>query len=96
MRKNKLVNNIQNRFCVYVDYTTDGNIIPYYAGKGTHNRLNIYKRNIKHDRIMKKYGINRVILFDNLTEPDAFKKEIEVIASYKLNCYRYPENKKTL
>jgi hypothetical protein len=84
-------------FYVYADYTMEDIQHIFYIGKGNKNRFKSLKRPIKngiskHDAIMKKYGIERKNLFQTENEKEAFNKEIELIAFYKLNMYKHPEN----
>lgn len=69
------------RFYVYVHKrATDGS--PFYYGKGTGKRaftLVDYFRSEHHRRVKEKYGCIVEILFDNLTEDEAKKIEIEQI-----------------
>jgi hypothetical protein len=79
-------------FYIYLDRTLNG--IPFYIGKGDLKRVNDfkpYKRNKHHCNIVNSYGIIREIIFETDVEKDAFDKEIEMIAFYKLNHYKYPD-----
>jgi hypothetical protein len=75
---------------MYVDLTDE--LVPFYAGKGTLNRLKNPQRNEKHRRISEKYGLNRVIVFESDDQFDVLSKEIEVIADAELNAYEHPDN----
>jgi hypothetical protein len=87
-------------FYVYADYTKEKEPHIFYIGKGIEARLkklnrptkNTKNKLSKHDAIIKKYGIERKILFQTENEKEAFNKEIELIAFYKLNMYKHPEN----
>ena len=65
-------------FYVYAHYRLD-TMEPFYIGKGKGNRKDIISRNPMHDRISKKHGHAVVILYDNLTEEEAFFYEQEII-----------------
>ena len=65
-------------FYVYAHYRLD-TFEPFYIGKGKGGRKDKLRRNPIHDRISKKHGHAVVILYDNLTEEEAFFYEREVI-----------------
>ena len=65
-------------FYVYAHYRLD-TMEPFYIGKGKDGRKDKLSRNTIHDRISKKHGHAVVILYDNLTEEEAFFYEREVI-----------------
>ena len=65
-------------FYVYAHYRLD-TMEPFYIGKGREGRANKLNRNSLHDNISKKHGHAVVILYDNLTEEEAFFYEREVI-----------------
>ena len=71
-------------FYVYAHYRLD-TMEPFYIGKGKGNRKDIISRNHMHDRISKKHGHAVVILYDNLTEEEAFFYERETIEDLVLN-----------
>lgn len=64
-----------NRYYVYVYEKTDGT--PYYVGKGTGTRA--YS---KHKNVTVPNEKHRIILYDNLTESQAFNLEKQLINSY--------------
>ncbi len=72
-----------SNFYVYGHFTNSGRI--YYIGKGKGNRLNRKKRtnNKIHNYNRVHYGCNPIIIIDNLSEKEAFKKEIELVAYFK-------------
>lgn len=80
---------IMNKYYVYAHVNkTDGSV--FYIGKGSGVRANaIYNRNKFWRRIAKKHGYDIVYLCTDLTEDQAYKKEIELIKKYKSygQCY---------
>ena len=78
-------------FYVYAHYRLD-TMEPFYIGKGKDGRKDILSRNTIHDRISKKHGHAVVILYDNLTEEEAFFYERETIEDlvfnegYEIHC----------
>ena len=78
-------------FYVYAHYRLD-TMEPFYIGKGRGKRKDILSRNTIHDRISRKYGHVVVVLYNNLTEEEAFFYEREVIEDlvfnegYEINC----------
>ena len=78
-------------FYVYAHYRLD-TMEPFYIGKGKNGRKNILSRNSLHDNVSKKHGHAVVILYDNLTEEEAFFYEREVIEDlvfdegYEIDC----------
>ena len=78
-------------FYVYAHYRLD-TMEPFYIGKGKDGRKDILSRNTIHDNISKKHGHAVVILYDNLTEEEAFFYEREVIEDlvfnegYEIHC----------
>lgn len=72
-----------NEFYVYAHYkpSTD---VPFYIGKGKGKRAwKITGRNEHWGRTVNKYGFEVKILYSNLSEKEAFEKEIELIETYK-------------
>ena len=81
--------NSEKRYYVYVWYRDDLNI-PFYIGKGTGDRWKRKgktHRNSKFFNIVNKHPCHSYVLFDNLTEEDAYKTEIETIALLKNQGY---------
>ena len=78
-------------FYVYAHYRLD-TFEPFYIGKGKGGRKDKLSRNTIHDNISKKHGHAVVILYDNLTEEEAFFYEREVIEDlvfnegYEIHC----------
>ena len=78
-------------FYVYAHYRLD-TMEPFYIGKGKDGRKDILSRNTIHDNISKKHGHAVVILYDNLTEEEAFFYERETIEDlvfnegYEIHC----------
>ena len=71
-------------FYVYAHYRLD-TMEPFYIGKGKGKRKDALSRNPIHDNISKKYGHAVVILYDNLTEEEAFFYEREIIEDLVFN-----------
>ena len=71
-------------FYVYAHYRLD-TMEPFYIGKGKGERKDRLSRNTIHDNISKKHGHAVVILYDNLTEEEAFFYEREVIEDLVFN-----------
>jgi len=64
-----------NEFYVYMYLREDGT--PYYVGKGTKRRA------FSKTRTINRPSKDRIVFpYTNLTEEDAFQKEIELIAKY--------------
>lgn len=80
----------ENFFYVYVDYTKEETPRVFYVGKGKLSRIQDHKesrRNPVHNRISKKYGLERKIVFETLDEKEALRVEIEKIAEYMTFIY---------
>lgn len=79
-----------NKFYVYIHRrNTDG--LPFYVGKGSGKRAWQVKgksRNQYWHRVAAKHGFSVEIVFDNLTEEEAFDCEINTII--ELNYFGYP------
>lgn len=71
-------------FYVYAHYRLD-TMEPFYIGKGRNGRKDTLGRNPIHDNISEKHGHAVVILYDNLTEKEAFFYEREVIEDLVFN-----------
>jgi hypothetical protein len=81
-------------YYVYLDVTSklEENFI-YYCGKGQKKRISIKSRGIIpigqkysfHDNIMKKYGLNRIIVFETDDEKLCFEMESYYIRWLRLN-----------
>lgn len=57
----------------------------FYIGKGQGSRaFNLYFRSDYHKRIVKKHGCSIEIIYQGLSENEAFKKEMELIREYKV------------
>jgi hypothetical protein len=73
---------------IYVKYYIYGHYIPgdrepFYIGKGHSKRAwNIGNRNFWWNNIVKKYGLEVKILYENLTENEAFNIEKQLITEY--------------
>lgn len=73
---------MENKFYVYGHYTKDTNEL-FYVGKGTGFRAwSRYKRSRWWSRIINKHGLEIKLLFEDLTESEAHKKEMELIQQY--------------
>lgn len=73
---------MSTNFYVYGHYTADTNEL-FYIGKGKNRRAWSKKRSDWWKRKVNKHGHTVKILHDNLTEDEAFAKEIELIAESK-------------
>lgn len=75
----------ERKFYVYEWYIVDTNEV-FYVGKGTGNRLKqISCRNRFFKCMYKTHKCKVRKIYENLTEQEAFKKEIETIKYYKEN-----------
>lgn len=74
---------MNNIFYIYVHKRkTDLSI--FYVGKGKDNRhKSLSGRNLHWKNIVNKHGFISEILFENLTEEESFKIEIDLIKKYK-------------
>jgi hypothetical protein len=71
-----------NIFYVYIHKRlTDGKV--FYVGKGKEKRAYSVRRSDWWKRVANKHGYIVEILFDNLSEQDAFQSEIDVIAELR-------------
>lgn len=72
------------QYYVYGHYTLDGRL--FYVGKGTGRRAwERSARNPHWNNVVNKHGLEVRILFDSLTEEDAFIKEKELIEQVGLD-----------
>lgn len=72
-----------NDFYVYLHRRYSDNL-PFYVGKGKGNRAYSTKsRNPHWNYTYKKHGLIVEILYDNLTENEAFDLEVDIIAEMK-------------
>lgn len=71
-----------NKFYVYVDWTTEELPRPYYVGYGNRNRINLKRRNKHHTNVRNKYGFKREVVYETYDEQDAKQKEIEFISKH--------------
>lgn len=69
-------------FYVYVDYRLDTNV-PFYVGKGQDVRVKLVRRNIIHQRIAKKAGMRREVLFGTKDQHFALDEEVRLIRELK-------------
>lgn len=70
-----------NCFYLYAHRKDNGDV--FYIGKGKRRRAwEFSSRNEKWKKIAKKYGVNVQIWFDNLSENEAFRLEVEAITRY--------------
>lgn len=76
------------RYYVYEWFVVETNEI-FYVGKGTKNRYKTRKRQNKFFmNFLNSHNCESRILFDGLSETDAYQKEIETISNYKRLGYR--------
>jgi hypothetical protein len=79
------IENIEDReYCVYEHIRLDNDTC-FYVGKGRKKRAYNTKRNEHHDRVVNKVGMRVNILYDNLSEDEAYKLEHETIMDYVFN-----------
>lgn len=66
----------QDKFYVYLHLkSTDGT--PFYVGKGNRYRYkSTNKRSAWWNRVVNKYGFDAIIIEDNLTEQEAYDREV--------------------
>jgi len=74
---------------VYVDQTTENCPRVFYVGKGNAVRVRNMKRNRKHSAIVKRYGIQRIIVFETQDEKIANEFEISKILEHKTLARSY-------
>lgn len=77
-----MVMEIRGMFYVYVDYREDDGK-PFYVGKGNDDRVKDLNRNQLHTNIKNKHGMFRKVVFETLSEQDAFDKEVQLIQELK-------------
>lgn len=73
---------MDSNFYIYRHIRLDTNT-PFYVGKGKDKRAYSKQRNNYWHRIVSKYGYVVEMIEENLTEDQAFAKEIELIKLYK-------------
>lgn len=81
MDKNKI-------YYVYEWYIIETNEI-FYVGKGKDNRYKTVKRNKFFNDMYNSHNCNVRIVYDKLSEKEAFAKEIELIKYYRKNFLKY-------
>ncbi|MDV3428318.1 MAG: hypothetical protein LIR50_15075 [Bacillota bacterium] len=79
---------INNEYYVYKWYIEDTNEI-FYIGKGKNDRYKRIKNNKFFRDMYNTHKCNVRIIYNNLTEKEAFKKESELIYYYKNNFPQY-------
>ena len=90
---------LQNNYCVYKHTAPNGKVYIGITGSNPVKRWGAghnYKSNPHFWNAIVKYGwdnIRHEILFDNLTKVQAEEKEIELIAQYKSNQFKYGYNR---
>lgn len=76
------------RYYVYEWFVIETNEI-FYVGKGTKNRYKTRKRENKFFMdFLNNHNCGSRIIFDGLSEVEAYQKEVEVISEYKKLGYR--------
>lgn len=65
---------------VYEDWTIEDVPRCFYVGKGNLNRLRQSQRNVHHERIAAKYGLDRRIVFNSNNNEECLQREIDLIA----------------
>lgn len=81
---------IENRFYVYIHRKASNND-PFYVGKGSGNRayeIGPTDRNPYWHRVNDKHGLKVEILFDNLSENEAFQCEKDAILELEYFGYK--------
>lgn len=74
-----------NRYYVYEWYIVETGEV-FYVGKGCGNRYRTRKReNMFFMRMLNTHECDSRIVMDNLTEEEAYSKEIELIHHYRIN-----------
>ena len=80
-------------FYVYLHRRKSDGLV-FYVGKGFNKRAtHVHGRNEHWNRVALKHGVIAEIVFDNLTEEEAFQAEIDVIKEFKY--YGHPLCNKT-
>lgn len=80
----------ENKFYVYIHRKATNNE-PFYVGKGSGDRayeINKSQRNPYWHKVHEKYGLCVDILFDNLSEQEAFQCEKDVILELEYFGYK--------
>jgi hypothetical protein len=70
---------VQSKWYVYVDYTTEIEPRAFYVGKGNSSRVKNKRRNKHHKFVSHHLGLRREIVFETLDENQAFDYEIYLI-----------------
>jgi hypothetical protein len=71
------------RYCCYVDYTSEPTPRPFYVGKGTRERIETLGRNLKHAQVALKYGLNRRVLLETDDPQEALEAEARYIREFR-------------
>lgn len=80
-------------YYVYVHRRLSDNL-PFYVGKGIKNRATVFHgRNSHWQRVKEKHGVKVEIVFDNLSEEEAYQCEIDTILEFEY--FGYPLTNKT-
>ena len=78
---------VKTDYYVYIHRRADDNL-PFYVGKGRLDRAwKFYERNKYWNNTKEKHGVVVEIVFENLTEDEAFQCEIDTILEFKYFGY---------
>jgi hypothetical protein len=78
---------LSRAYAIYVDYTIEPEPRPYYVGKGTEGRVNKRYRSKLHQSFIKRFGLNRHVVFETDDELEVYAKERELITKYQTYAF---------